>query len=594
MTMIARLNSRWSPLAALAATACLVANSFWLSHNIRQVIDASEWVEHETEVQLELARLESELLNAETGQRGYILTANPAFLAPYYEGQARALVRLSRVAGVTDLEAGLSGQLDELTATITEKFDEMALSLSLMQAEGQAEAREQVASANGKLLMDRIRTLIGAMRTTTERELADRRAAFEAAQFQLYGALAVFVIGSLLLIGLLVYVTRQELLRRTRDAVEIEGYARSLNASVAELKRERNEIRALNDAAGYMQSCDTIPELTALLSPTLARMFSDFQGQVLVHAPSRNRLDCVAAFGGAPTLGAVAPSECWALRRGQDHRREKGGTAPLCSHLTDISGKGGVGTLCVPLVAHGDTIGLLTLTLKCPENREHKEVEEAELLDQAQRLAETMGAQLGLTIANLRMRESLRQQAIRDPLTDAFNRRYLDAIGDKILAQSARFGQQLAVVMIDVDHFKHYNDLHGHVAGDQALIAVSGFIQSRIREADWLFRYGGEEFLLIMQGLDAEDAREKLDALRAEISEFQFTNGDGVLPAVTISLGCAIFPDQARDLPELIAMADGALYEAKHNGRNRLEFAAGAPAADEGETVLPAGLLRSA
>ena len=553
---------------SVIAIACLGGNSWWTYNSITHLVEESEWVERTADIQYQLAKLETDIVNAETGERGYVLAGVTSYLEPYYAGIRYAGQRLSMLDGLLAYDADLRAKAAELHAAVDAKFEEMDAILVLMTSRGQVAARQRIASGAGRTLMNDLRSKIGAVQSAVDADLADQKMAVALARNSALTSLFVFIAGTLLLVGLLYTTARRELARRAQDGAEIKQYAASLNASMAELRTERNEIRELNEAAGYMQSCDSVPELGRLLAPILERMFVGYTGEIFLHAPSRNRLDGIVAFGGATGARSILPTDCWALRRGQEHLLHAGNGAPECSH--HHAEAPGQASLCVPLVAHGDTIGLLTLTANGSEQTGSTTQDATEKAERTLRLAQMVGAQLGLTLANLKLQDSLRQQAITDPLTQAFNRRYLDATGDKILAHAGRFGQPLAVVMLDVDHFKNYNDVHGHVAGDHALTAVAQFMQAHIREADWLFRYGGEEFLIILQGSNADDAATKLNAMREALAVLQFSMDDVVLPSVTISMGCAIYPSQARSLSELIQLADDALYEAKASGRNRL------------------------
>jgi diguanylate cyclase (GGDEF)-like protein len=553
--------SRVAPISLFAAF-CLAGNSWWTFQSISQLVEATIPVQRTAEIQLEVARIETDLVNAETGQRGYVLSASTDYLEPYYSGIRSADQRLAELRQLVAYDPALVSRLSELSIAVQAKFEEMRTVIGLMETRGQTSAGQAIAGGRGKALMDDVRKIISEIQDTVGAHLAGEKDAAAVARASALFALSVFIAGTLLLIILLYLNSRRDMIMRAKDSAEIAQYADSLKASLAELRRERNEIQELVEAAGYMQSCDSVPELTRLLTPIMERIYLGYGGHVYLHAPSRNRLDCVASFGGLKNAPMMAPTDCWSLRRGQDHLHTSENGAPTCLHHHDEQSD----TLCVPLIAHGDTIGMLTLITK---GEATGEVEE-EAMENARRLSHMVGAQLALTFANLQLQDSLRQQAITDPLTRAFNRRYLDAIGDKIFAQADRFQQHLAVAMLDVDHFKQYNDLHGHVAGDHALTAVSQFMQTHIREADWLFRYGGEEFLIILQGSDASSADLKLNAMREALAALQFTNGDVALPGITVSLGCAFYPEHGTSLGELINLADNALYRAKASGRNRL------------------------
>ncbi len=167
------------------------------------------------------------------------------------------------------------------------------------------------------------------------------------------------------------------------------------------------------------------------------------------------------------------------------------------------------------------------------------------------------------------LRDKLQEQALRDPLTGLHNRRFLEGIVDKELARCRREQIPLAVAMIDVDHFKKVNDVHGHLAGDQVLKALAALLEGEVRASDAACRYGGEEFILLLPGMDGETALARADAWREAFSRLTVVH-DGLRIQATISIGISSFPDHGASLGELTRRADLSLYEAKHRGRNQV------------------------
>ncbi len=172
----------------------------------------------------------------------------------------------------------------------------------------------------------------------------------------------------------------------------------------------------------------------------------------------------------------------------------------------------------------------------------------------------------------------LQEQAIRDPLTGLYNRRYLDEALPRELQRAERRKQPIGVIMIDVDHFKRFNDTYGHAAGDTLLRAVGTFLKSHTRGEDIICRYGGEEFILVLPGTLAEDACHRAEELRAGIQTLVAVHQGQTLDKVTASLGIAIFPMHGSNADALVRTADQALYQAKHSGRNQVVMADNAPA----------------
>ena len=269
-------------------------------------------------------------------------------------------------------------------------------------------------------------------------------------------------------------------------------------------------------------------------------------------------------------------------------------SALLCKHVP-LTGTLATGYLCVPLMAQGTSLGIFHIRfLSCAtQGREAGE------LEAKQRLAVAIAENLSLALANLKLRESLQNQAIHDPLTGLYNRRYLEETMDRELHRARRQKTPLGVVMMDLDHFKDFNDTFGHAAGDALLSALANVITTGIRAEDIACRYGGEEFLLIMPGASLETTRERAENLRQAVKNLQVKYQDQLLKSTTISLGVAIFPDHGLTAEEVIAAADAALYRAKQAGRDRVEIAslnspaAARPGADGLAGLTPGACPRS-
>ena len=185
-----------------------------------------------------------------------------------------------------------------------------------------------------------------------------------------------------------------------------------------------------------------------------------------------------------------------------------------------------------------------------------------------QRMLGAVADRLGAALTNLRLRERLREESIRDPLTRLFNRRYMVETMQREIVRSKRAGQPLAVVMIDVDHFKKLNDRHGHDVGDQVLQAVSAELAAGIRAEDVVCRYGGEEFVAILPGASLELAVSRADELRARLQSLRVQARGAVLTGVTVSAGVAVAMDGTPEA--LLRAADRALLQAKQSGRDRV------------------------
>jgi diguanylate cyclase (GGDEF)-like protein len=249
--------------------------------------------------------------------------------------------------------------------------------------------------------------------------------------------------------------------------------------------------------------------------------------------------------------------DCWAMRRGQLHEVIDPIQDLLCQHFSHPPI---TGTLCLPLMVQGETLGLLSLVGDM--GGEHA-------ISQ-QQLVVTVGEAIKLSLSNIKLREELREQAIRDPLTGLYNRRYLEENLSRELYRSQRQKTQLCIAMIDLDHFKHVNDTFGHGAGDSVLREVGRILDKHLRNTDISCRYGGDEFLLVLPDSSLEDTRQRLEQIRIFIKENTIRYGDKLISSMTISIGIAAAREHGFIARELIRAADEALYSAKRVGNDQI------------------------
>jgi len=176
-----------------------------------------------------------------------------------------------------------------------------------------------------------------------------------------------------------------------------------------------------------------------------------------------------------------------------------------------------------------------------------------------------------LSLALVSRSQKLLQMATRDPLTGLFNRGYVDDRFAVELSRARRYGNVLAIAVIDADRFKLLNDTHGHLSGDVVLRRISTVLQDSFRQSDTVGRYGGEEFVVILPETDLEAAHQKLESVRELIANSPMTLGPRKEDVrVTISAGLACFPDDGNDAAELFTLADERMFQAKREGRNRI------------------------
>ncbi len=331
------------------------------------------------------------------------------------------------------------------------------------------------------------------------------------------------------------------------------------------LARRARQVTALNEMGDLLQAAVHFDEAYAVIRQGVRRLFPTEPGALAVLGPSSQLLEVAVDWGEerSQSRGVFSPEDCWALRRGDVHYVDDPDEGPICTHL---EGGTGASYLCVPLMAHGETLGVLHIELSpAAANRE--------LLDSQRELAITTGKEIGLALGNLRLRESLRAQSIRDPLTGLFNRRYMSETLERERYRSRRQELSFGVIMIDIDHFKRFNDRHGHEAGDVVLREVGKFLQTRARREDIVCRYGGEEFVVVLSETSLEVTRRRAEELCEEIKQLRLRHDGQVLETLSMSFGVAAFPEHGKFEKDILRAADTALYRAKAGGRDRVEVA---------------------
>ncbi len=371
-----------------------------------------------------------------------------------------------------------------------------------------------------------------------------------------------------------VYKLNAELEKRVAQRTqELQDTEDQLRASLGELRGYTSRVEAVNQLVELLQSCLTLAEAYQQAARVLQHFFPE--GTLLMLNPSRNLLEVAAAWGEMSTRqGPFSPESCWALRKGRPHVVEPGNFSMLCSHFDPASA---ASHICVPMVAQGESLGVLSVTdpgLPAGEVDPRK-------LQRLQEVATNLAEQISLAFANLMLRDTLKRQSVRDPLTNLFNRRHMEEALQRELLRAARNQTPLALLMADIDHFKQFNDAFGHEAGDIVLRDLGCLLATEVRGGDIACRYGGEEFLLILADTSLETANERAGKLREQVRNLQVRYRGETLRRITLSIGLAGFPQHGTTLSQILTAADRALYQAKAAGRDCVIVAA-----EESQAVL--------
>jgi len=354
----------------------------------------------------------------------------------------------------------------------------------------------------------------------------------------------------------------------SQDITERKLAENALQHSFAELNRHDRENTLLGEMSSCLQVCRTIEETYPVVSLYAKRLFSDNPGLICVINNSRSLVETIVEWGDSHDSETVFNLEdCWALRQGKPHQVMDPQEALRCWHVKE---KATHGYLCLPMTAYGETRGIIHLQFPTQNN---PATEQEKGTETVKTLAAIFANQVALALSNLKLREALQQQSVRDPLTQLFNRRYLLETMDRELARAKRNQLSVGVIMIDVDHFKGFNDTYGHDAGDAVLRVFGDFLKKQMRREDIPCRYGGEEFVLVLPGMDETNLLNRCEDIRNKTKQLLIEHRDQKLGTITISLGAALFPQHGHFPDELITAADSAMYQAKKQGRDRVVLA---------------------
>ena len=366
------------------------------------------------------------------------------------------------------------------------------------------------------------------------------------------------------------YAIYKDISEQVKAAALAREHAESLNRLVNELQAHTTQMKLLNEMGDLLQCSATSGEAHAVVGQMAKRLFlASTGGTLFVFKSSRNLLEAVASWGNGDVCDQTfAPDACWGLRRGQPSWSEYPGGVVICSHLKNPVP---ASYLCVPLVAQGDTLGVLHIQYNPSLSKGTEDFET--LQESQQRLAVAVGGRVALSLASLLLRETLRDQSIRDPLTGLFNRRFMEEALGRELQRAKRRRHSLVVVFLDLDHFKRFNDVHGHDAGDTVLRSMAGLFKQHFRGDDVVCRYGGEEFAFILSESAAEGAAKRVEELRQIAKAHKITYKEQKLDAVTFSVGIAAYPEDASTSEDLLRAADACLYESKAKGRDCVTIA---------------------
>ncbi len=377
--------------------------------------------------------------------------------------------------------------------------------------------------------------------------------------------------------------------KHLEEALETANY--KLHSLVYEYGLRNRRIAIFNKMSEQLQACLSREEAYPIINYFVQKLFPAKAGAIFIFDHKDNFFKTATAWK-TTLLGEkkFTSEDCLSIQKRKMHLSLDSQRESCCRHLCRTEGRS---SICLPLLAQGNIFGILHLQIRTPSklSRPKPSLDEAstDISIDIQQLAVTMADFFSLALVNIQLRETLKQQATRDPLTGLFNRRYMEDTLSREISRASRQGTPMGIIMLDLDHFRRFNNIFGHEAGDLALQEVGKFLQNNIRKEDIACRYGGEEFTLILPGASLEITKKRAEMLRHNVQNLQINYKGKTLDSVSFSLGVAIYPDHGQTQDAVIRAADEALYRAKHAGRKRVRLANNAkPAAGESKSLYPA------
>jgi diguanylate cyclase (GGDEF)-like protein len=576
------------PLFVLLCAVALFFYAYWSATNTERaamrsresMVRCESFLRHTTEASMAV--------------RGYAFTHQKEMLAPYDKAVTEGL---ADIIALSDLEAVDPGQLQEVVR-IRAEFDQMQKQWALPVMEKVRTGVEfdtAAALAEGQDRMTAIRSQVLNLRNEDERQNVSE---MEGAEKVIWRMLLVGVSLAVLLAGILIsltgVVTRLivgpvlQLIRASEKVGrgdfapvlppmvdnEFGVLSRSFSHMTSALRREREEIASLNRFSEAVTQCTTEIEVYDLLLHSLKERFQPRQVVIFQLKQSENFLEAAATLVPLPKEFAAwpvieEPNNCKAVRTGRPFVVNDVQLEPLCPSKFLLPSEGSY--YCGPLIAGGNLIGSVRMEaakdLWTPER---------------QRLLESYLSGAASALSNLRLLDRMKQQANVDSLTGLYNRRFLEDYARKLFAIARRRAQPVGMIMLDLDHFKGFNDVYGHEIGDRILRHFAKTVTASMRETNLAARYGGEEFIVILPDTSAKSCLLVAERIRKAVMTMVVpSSAEKPLPQLTVSIGVAAFPEHGQTLEEIIQASDKALYESKRNGRNRVT-AATAPEAVAG------------
>lgn len=563
------------PLFVLACSIGVLFYAYWMAR-------LSDRATRKSEESVALAQsVARQLAEMHMAVRGYLFTHSTSVLKPYQKWGPQLPAELSRLR---DLESDSGAQVsavDDLAAGIARWENEWANPLIAAVQRGESTDRQTLIE-DGERRMGKLRDQIEEL---LAEDKAQNAAITVSTELSMRHMLELGVGLGLLLAAVLLVLTRvatrliagpvQQLIAASEGVSrgdfdprlpppsenEFGQLSLSFSHMTKALRQEREEMAALNKFSEAVTQCTSEFEVYDQILHSLKERFQPRQAIIFILKTPENYLEASASLLPLPEHVRSwpvieEPRSCKAVRMGRPFMANDVSQEPLCpaDFLPPTEGT----YYCGPLIAGGVIVGAVRL-----------EGSPAWTLDRSN-LLEGYLSGAATALSNLRLLQTMKTQANVDELTGLYNRRFLEDYARKLLAMASRKGTSVSVIMMDLDHFKTFNDRYGHELGDRILRQFAKTVSHAMRETNLAARHGGEEFVVLLPDTGARDCLVVAERIRNAVSRMVVPSGtDQPLPKITVSAGIAVYPEHGHSVEELLVASDKALYESKRSGRNR-------------------------
>jgi diguanylate cyclase (GGDEF)-like protein len=536
------------PFAFLLMLGFLVAMAWDGYSSTRQLLNAQAYVQRTHETLHELDGVEDGIQDARESWLHYVLTPEKQDLVAFEDAEVRIWTQLDHVYNL-DLEHQES--IRSLRSLIKDELRQLRDDMRTQRT------KLIYHSAESDEKRDRVRDAIQKFKEEEVRLLSDRNLAAEHGAVQITRSVSVRIaVFSALMAVLFLLVMRDSKKLRVAEQKALFAQTR-LEGSLLQLQSETENSRLLNELQADFQICVSPREAYKVAATYLHKFLPGSGGTVYSLYATENRIETVAMWPESDNdkYLSFSTEDCCAVRGGRLHTHLETPRGVACRHF---SGQAPAAYICFPLSALGETLGILHVNAASP----------ALFTPARLTLVQQIGEYAALRLANLKLKEKLQDQSVRDPLTGLYNRRFLETTLEKELRRTGdrEDGTGIGIIMADIDGFKLFNDTFGHEAGDHVLREIGRLLRHSVRSEDIVCRYGGEEFLAVIPDSSPESVCERAELMRNAIAKLDLEHNGRHLGSITASFGISFAKNSESSSDTLLRRADEALYVAKRSG----------------------------